>query len=73
MTTQAAASLRKMVEQIALNLGANRDPQQAAQKTADHLRRFWTPAMRAELCQQVRGAPEDFSAVARAVADALDS
>lgn len=41
--------LVQMASQIALNLGARRDEAAAATRTADHLLRFWTPAMRRRL------------------------
>jgi formate dehydrogenase subunit delta len=38
--------LVKMANQIALNLAAGYDDAEAAQRTSEHLRRFWTPRMR---------------------------
>ena len=40
--------LVKMAEQITLNLAAG-DADGTARRCADHLRRFWTPAMRGQL------------------------
>jgi formate dehydrogenase subunit delta len=48
MTTRGLDQLLKMAEQIALNLAAG-DNDGAARRCADHLRRFWTPAMRRQL------------------------
>jgi formate dehydrogenase subunit delta len=42
--------LVKMANQIALNLGAGHD-EAAAARTAQHLGRFWTPAMRRQLLE----------------------
>ncbi len=41
--------LVKMANDIARNLAAWGDEAVVAAKVADHLRRFWTPAMRAQL------------------------
>jgi formate dehydrogenase subunit delta len=46
--------LVKMASQIALNLGAGRDDMAAAGRTADHILRFWTPAMRKRLLEHWR-------------------
>ena len=43
--------LLRMAEQIAVNLGGASDPAAAAERTAAHLRRFWTPQMITELLQ----------------------
>ncbi len=66
MTTQQVERLASMANQIALNLGAGHD-QSAAQRTADHIRRFWTPAMRKQLIEFWRGGGD----VATVVADCL--
>lgn len=58
--------LVKMADQIARNLGAGRDDA-AAERTAQHLRRFWTPAMRRQLADFRRAG----GAVAPVVAMAL--
>ncbi len=62
--------LVKMAEQIARNLGAGHDDDIAREKTADHLRRFWTPAMRRQL-QDFRGRGGQVSAVVAAALAAL--
>lgn len=41
--------LARMANQIAANLGPNKE--KAVAGVADHLLRFWTPAMRAELAR----------------------
>lgn len=48
MSVKRADQLVRMAEQIALNLGAGHDDG-AAGRCADHLQRFWTPAMRRQL------------------------
>ena len=45
--------LVKMANQIALNLGAGHDDA-AATRTAQHISRFWTPAMRRQLIEYWR-------------------
>jgi formate dehydrogenase subunit delta len=62
--------LVKMAEQIARNLGAGHDDGIAREKTADHLRRFWTPAMRRQL-QDFRRQGGQVSAVVAAALAAL--
>ncbi len=54
MTSQRERHLLKMAAQIAANLSAGVDDETAAVRTADHLRRFWTPEMRERLaaCSQ---------------------
>lgn len=42
--------LVKMANQIALNLGAGHDDA-AAERTARHISRFWTPDMRSQLIE----------------------
>jgi len=37
--------LIKMARQIVLNSGLQRDAELAAERAADHIHRFWTPAM----------------------------
>ena len=46
--------LVRMANQIALNMASWGDETVAAAKTADHLQRFWTPAMRAQLADYCR-------------------
>jgi hypothetical protein len=56
-----------MANQIALNLGAGHDDS-AAQRTAMHLQRFWTPAMRRQLAEYRHGGGEVAPEVATALA-----
>jgi formate dehydrogenase subunit delta len=59
--------LVKMANQIALNLGAGYDDTEAAERTSQHIRRFWTPQMRRQLTDFWR----EGGAVAPVVAAAL--
>lgn len=61
--------LVKMANQIALNLGAGHDDSAAAAKTAEHIIRFWTPAMRRQLVTYRREGGE----VSAVLAQVLDS
>ena len=65
---QQIGQLVKMANQIALNLGAGHDDA-AAQRTAQHMHRFWTPAMRRKLIEFWR----EGGIVAPVVATALAS
>lgn len=53
MAARQVEILVKMANQIAMNLGAGYDPA-AAVKTAQHISRFWTPAMRRQLIEYWR-------------------
>lgn len=46
--------LVKMAHQIARNLAAEGDEDHVAQKAAEHIRKFWTPAMRNRLVEHSR-------------------
>jgi hypothetical protein len=65
--------LVKMAEQIALNLGAGRD-EAAAQRTAEHISRFWTPDMRRRLMEFWHGGGDVAAVVGAALAllDVID-
>jgi formate dehydrogenase subunit delta len=68
--TRTATQLRqlvKMADQIALNLGAGHDPA-AAERTAEHIKRFWTPAMTRQLIVFWREGGEVTAVVAAALA-----
>ena len=71
MTAKQIDHLVKMAEQIALNLGAGRDDRAAAERSADHILRFWTPAMRHQL-QEFRHAGGEVSAVVAAALQRLE-
>ena len=49
MSATQEQSLVRMANDIARNMAAWGDEAIVADKVADHLRRFWTPAMRAQL------------------------
>jgi len=53
MAARQIEHLVKMANQIALNLGAGHDGAAAA-KTAQHISRFWTVAMRRQLIEHWR-------------------
>jgi formate dehydrogenase subunit delta len=53
MAARQIEHLVKMANQIALNLGAGHDGDAAA-KTAEHISRFWTAAMRRQLIEYWR-------------------
>jgi len=56
--------LIKMLNQLADNLTQG-DPQDiAAERVADHVRRFWAPAMKERIRQYVDSGGEDLSPVA---------
>lgn len=59
--------LVKMANQIALNLGAGYDDTEAAQRTSEHLSRFWTPQMRRQLADFWREGGEVTPIVAAAL------
>jgi formate dehydrogenase subunit delta len=51
MSAKQIDQLVKMANQIALNLGADRDELMAATRVGEHIVRFWTPAMREQLLE----------------------
>jgi len=64
--------LARMANQIAANLRYGPNEAQAAAGVADHLLRFWTPAMRAELAEShARGTIELTEVAALALAAAM--
>lgn len=64
--------LVRMVNQIAANFdyGSNRD--KAADSVADHLRRFWSPPMRAQIIEHARRGGTGLSEVAALAVDRLE-
>jgi len=54
MNDSQVKRLVRMANQIALNMASWGDEMAAAEKTADHMQRFWTPAMRAQLTDYCR-------------------
>ncbi len=56
--------LVRMANQIAENFEYGPDKKKAADSTVDHLRRFWTPGMRALIVQCARQGDNDLSEVA---------
>jgi formate dehydrogenase subunit delta len=71
MAAKQVKQLVKMADQIALNLGAGHDPE-AADRIAEHIERFWTPAMTRQLTVFWRECGQVAPVVAAALAK-LDS
>lgn len=71
MSAKQIDHLVRMAEQIALNLGAGRDDRAAAERCAEHIQRFWTPAMRRQL-QEFQRAGGEVSAVVAAALQCLE-
>ena len=63
--------LVKMANQIALNTGARFDADNAARRTAEHLRKFWTPAMRGQLTDHWRSGGGGLEPAVMSALDAL--
>ena len=63
MAAKRTDHLVKMANQIALNTGANRDAERSAQRTGEHIRKFWTPAMRTQLTDHWREGGEGLEPV----------
>jgi formate dehydrogenase subunit delta len=62
--------LVKMANQIAINTGARIDEELAARRTGEHIRKFWTPAMRNQLLTHWRSGGDGLDPV---VVSALDA
>ncbi|QFU75625.1 formate dehydrogenase [Halioglobus maricola] len=70
MAGQEIGHLVKMANQIVLNFGERRDSKMAAQRTVEHLQKFWTPAMREQLSAYAAEGGGDLSpALQRLLAD----
>ena len=52
MSQSALDRLVKMVNQIALNMGANGTDVMVADQVAQHVQKFWSPAMKSMLTQE---------------------
>lgn len=64
MTDSRTGHLIKMANEIALNLAVGTDEVQAASRTAEHLRRFWTREMQQQLLSYQDSGGGGLSAVA---------
>lgn len=73
MTSQQEQHLVKMAAQIAANLSAGVDAETAAVRTADHMKRFWTPEMRARLLACSQDAITDIDATVLAALTLLSA
>jgi formate dehydrogenase subunit delta len=62
-TLEGPAKLAYMANQIALYFAAQ-PGEAAAEATRDHLRSFWTPAMRRAIVEHVRAGASELSPVA---------
>ena len=65
MSARERDRLVRMANQIALNLGGWGEADQVAAKIADHLARFWTPAMREQLSGYHRDGGAELAPVVR--------
>ena len=65
MTGQQIGHLVSMANQIALNFGEQRDPELAASRTAEHLKKFWTRNMREQLIAYAAAGESELSPVVR--------
>ena len=68
MAAKQIDHLVKMANQIAINTGAHSDAADSMDRTAEHFRKFWTPAMREQITDYWQGGGENLEPV---VADAL--
>jgi formate dehydrogenase subunit delta len=57
--------LVRMANQIAANFEYGADKEKAAAGVADHLQRFWTPSMRAQIIEGCRADTIDLSELAK--------
>lgn len=71
MSGHTLEKLVYMANQIAREFGFQQ-PGQAAEATADHLRKFWEPRMRGLLLEHARRGDEGLSDIARAAAALLE-
>lgn len=65
--------LVRMTNQIAANYAYLPDPEQAAARVADHLRRFWDPTMRSEIIAHFNTGNADLSEIAQRAVGRLAS
>ncbi len=70
-TAKQIDRLVKMANQIALNTGARLDAAESARRTAEHLRKFWTPAMRGQLTDHWRDGGDGLEPAVMSALDAL--
>ena len=62
----STAHLKKMANQIARNQALLGDPEETAQRVADHITRFWAPSMIEELVEHATsGEGENLTAVVK--------
>jgi formate dehydrogenase subunit delta len=66
-----ALKLLRMAEQIAANVTVSHDVNVVAERTADHLVRFWDPRMRADLLAYVDSVGPELSASVQGAVERL--
>ena len=71
MADEQLKQLVRMANQIALNLGEQRDLEGAARRTGEHLHRFWTVDMRKQLVSYWQGGGDSLSPAAAMAAEQL--
>lgn len=63
--TVRAPKLLRMAEQIAANITVSEDPQIIAERTAEHLNRFWDLRMRVQFTEYYSSNDNDLSDILR--------
>ena len=63
MSARQIDHLVKMANQIALNMAAWGDEDDVARMTGEHMKKFWTPAMLAQLLDYGRDGGDELSPV----------
>ena len=66
MATKQIDNLVRMANQIALNTGAHSDAADSTRRTCEHIRKFWTPAMREQLTDYWQAGGENLEPVVTA-------
>lgn len=72
MNSTQTEHLVRMANQIALNMAAWGDEQAVARMTGEHIRKFWTPAMRERLLIYYRDGGKELSAVVAAMLSSMN-
>ena len=73
MTARQIDHLVRMANQIALNMAAWGDEEAVAAMTAEHMKKFWTPAMLRRLAQYHQQGGDELSAVVQRVVRAIEA
>ena len=72
MSVKQVDHLVKMANQIALNLAAWGEEAAVVEKTGEHMKKFWTPAMRRQLIEFWRTEDKSLSPVVCRVLASMD-